>query len=133
MKKTICAFLVASGIFVYASCKNADARYINLDTGEKVKLVKDETSGLMVTAETKQPVHIYVDTKTNDTIYGKTGLIINGHVYKNETGSYYYEEEIKTEATGDYKKKIDADGDVKIKTDDQKIKIEDGVKKVKND
>ena len=114
------------------SCNTADARYVDLETGKKVELSKDESTGLLVNIETKQPVHIYVDTKNNDTIYGKTGVVINGHVYKNESG-YYYDEEVKTDANEDYKKKTDADGDVKIKTGDTKIKIEDGVKKVKND
>jgi hypothetical protein len=122
MKKTTYVLLVISGIFMCYSCNNANARYVDLETGKKIELTKDESSGLMVNTETKKPVHIYVDTKNNDTIYGKTGQVINGHVYKNETGKFYFDDEIKS-----------SDADVKIKTDDMKIKIEDGEKKVKKD
>jgi hypothetical protein len=129
-------FLMAMlvGCLAFASCSNADSRYVDLNTGKTVKLEKDE-SGLMVNAETKHSVDIYVDTKTNDTIYGKTGKVINGHVVRtNDT--WNYDADVNADDNGgDYKIKVEKDGDVKIKDGDTKTKIdgETGEKKVKKD
>lgn len=134
MKKLVVVAIIASAA-VWASCDNSNDRYLDLGTGEKVKLEKDETTGLMVNAETKKPVYIYVDTKTNDTIYGSTGKVINGYIVSVD-GKYWYEgdDEYKLKY-GDYKKKVDEDGDIKIKDGDTKTKIdgETGEKKVKSD
>ncbi|MEP7252172.1 MAG: hypothetical protein ABI683_07320 [Ginsengibacter sp.] len=126
------------------SCADNDHRYIDLETGKKIDVVKDSENGYMVNADTKEPVIIYVDTKNNDTLYGKTGKVINDHVIKTEDGKYKYvaAESIDADADGsykikdgDYKKKVEADGDIKIKDGDTKIKIdgETGEKKVKKD
>ena len=86
----------------------------------------------MVNADTKEPVIIYVDTQTKDTIYGKTGKVINNHVIKTEEGKYKYvshddlksdDDEANKIKDGDYKKKVEKDGDVKIKDGDTKIKL----------
>lgn len=138
---------MAAGIAILfaTSCSNERGRYLDLRTGEKVELEKDEQTGLMVNAETRQPVYIYVDTRNNDTIYGKTGDVINGHVVIRNNVYWYdvdLEEDFKVKSDGDYKiksddykYKVDEDGDIKIKTDDKKIKIdgETGERKVKND
>ncbi len=125
---------------LWTAC-NSDSRYVDLNTGESLELEKDETTGLMVDAETRKPVRIYVDTRTNDTIDGSTGKVINGHVVKSGD-SWDYDVKIKTDEDGDwklkdgdYKKKVDADGDIKIKDGDTKIKIdgETGETKVKKD
>lgn len=135
MKKIVLFAFLGSAI-IWSACDSND-RYLDLETGEKVELVKDETTGLMVNAETKKPVYIYVDTKSNDTIYGKTGKVINGSVVLVD-GKYRYADD--TEYTlqsesGDYKRKVEKDGDIKIKDGDTKTKIdgETGEKKVKND
>lgn len=130
------------------SCANKNHRYIDLETGNYVDLVKDSTNDRMVNADTREPVVIYVDTQTKDTIYGKTGKVINGNVTKTNDGKYKYVatedglDKVKTDddgaykiKDGDYKKKVEKDGDVKIKDGDTKIKIdgETGEKKVKKD
>ena len=85
----------------------------------------------------KKPVYIYVDTKEDDTIYGKTGEVINGHVILNDRDEYVYEKDFQAyEVKGDdYKVEVEKDGDIKIKDGDNKLKIdgETGEKKVKND
>jgi len=108
-------------------------RYVNLASGDHVMLEKDKTTGLMVDKNTHEPVYMYVDTKTHDTIYGATGQVINGHVVKTEDGKFKYdgEEDYKIKY-GDFKKKVEG-SEVKIKSGDKKIKIEDGEKKVKKD
>ena len=87
----------------------------------------------MVNSETNEPVYIYVDTKTNDTIYGASGKVINGYVVKTSDGKYKYDgdDEYKIKDS-DYKKKVNGE-EVKNKDGDTKIKIEDGEKKVKKD
>ncbi len=130
------------------SCRNKDHRYIDLESGNYIDVVKDSTNGEMVNADTKDPVIIYVDTQSKDTIYGKTGKVINGKISKSEDGKYKYvsnddgRDKVKTDddgaykiKDGDYKKKVEKNGDVKIKDGDRKIKIdgETGEKKVKSD
>lgn len=138
MKRLFFIAMIAAA-FAWAACNNADDRYIDLNTGKKVKLEKDG-SGLMVNAETKKPLYIYIDTKTNDTIYGKTGEVVNGHILKTGDNTYGYDMDIKSDGEykykdGDYKIKVEADGDIKIKDGDTKTKIdgETGEKKKKTD
>ena len=135
------SFFFITGII---SCAGNDHRFIDLETGKRIDVVKDSEKGYMVNADTKEPVIIYVDTQTKDTIYGKTGKVINNHVIKTEEGKYKYvshdymksdDDESYKIKDGDYKKKVEKDGDVKIKDGDTKIKIdgEDGEKKIKKD
>jgi len=130
---------------VMASCTDSRDRYVDLSTGQPVVLVKDEQTGLLVNAETKKPLRIYVDTKTHDTIWGKTGVVINGDLLKEGEVYVYKKDEdrkVKTDdegsykiKDGDYKKKVEKDGDIKIKDGDTKIKIDaqTGETKVKKD
>ena len=136
MKTFIVAIAGLLTITLWSGCKPQD-RYLDLNTGDRVDLEKDSSSGLMVRTDTRKPVEIYVDTKTNDTIYGPTGKVINGHVVKLGEWKYKYEDgeyKIKNDEA-DYKKKIEKDGDIKIKNGDTKTKIdgETGEKKVKRD
>jgi len=136
MKTIIIAITGLVTISLWTSCKPQD-RYLDLSTGDRVDLERDSSSGLMVRADTKKPVDIYVDTKTNDTIYGPTGKVINGHVIKLGEWKYKYddgESKIKND-DADYKKKVEKDGDIKIKDGDKKTKIdgETGEKKTKVD
>ncbi|HEV7781962.1 MAG TPA: hypothetical protein VGO58_11895 [Chitinophagaceae bacterium] len=138
MKKLI-SLLSSAGVLLslFWGCSDAKGRYLDLSTGKPIEIEKDET-GVVVNKVTHDPVYIYVDTKKNDTIYGKTGQVINGHVLLTGDNKYVYDEDkYKEDGTannnGEYKVKVEDDGDIKIKTDDKKIKIDDGEKKVKND
>jgi len=127
MKKLL--FLCGAAVMIFTSCKRE--RYYDLTAGKYVKLEKDEKTGRMINTETHEPVYIYVDRETRDTIYGATGDVVNGHVVVTSDGKYDIDDEYKIKY-GDYKKKVDGD-EVKIKDGDTKIKIEDGEKKVKKD
>lgn len=127
----------------FTGCDNKET-YVDLETGKTITVVKDSTTGYMINAETRQPLGIYVNTATNDTIYGKTGKVINNLMVKSADGKYTYSDgnEVKVKDDGeikvendddDYKKKVEKDGDIKIKDGDTKIKIEDGKKKIKKD
>ena len=140
MKHVFFLSIIAS-LLVLISCKDrTDAEYYDLNRGKTVKLVKDENTGIMVDADTRQPVYIYVNTETNDTIYGVTGEVINGQVVKLEDGKYKYGDlKIKQDEDGDlklkdgdFKKKIDADGDAKTKDGDDKTKADSDDGEVKN-
>ena len=137
MKKTIASGLGIAMIIGLVSCSDDKDRYVDLRTGKSIELVKDENSGLLVDANTKQPAYIYVDTRNDDTIYGKTGEVINGRVIMNDKNEYVYEKDYQPyEVKGDdYKVEVEKDGDMKIKQGDSKIKVdgETGEKKVKND
>lgn len=136
MKTIFVALVALVGTCIWSGCRPQD-RYLDLSTGEKVDLERDSVTGLMVRTDTKEPVQIYVDTETNDTIYGPTGKVINGYVVKLSDGKYKYDDgeyKIKDDEA-DYKKKVEKDGDVKIKDGDSKTKIdgETGERKTKTD
>src|SRR5580765_559832 len=106
-------------IFGVTSCSDSNARYTDLNTGKSITVVKDSTTGYMINAETKEPLVVYYDSQTKDTLYGRTGEVINNKVNKTPDGKYYYEipkpaeakvltqDEIDRELlkNGDYKKK----------------------------
>ena len=136
MKTLIAAITGLVTLSMWAGCHPQD-RYLDLNTGDRVDLEKDSSTGLMVRKDTRKPVDIYVDTKTNDTIYGPTGEVINGHVVKLGEWKYKYgndEYKLKNDEA-DYKKKVEKDGDVKIKNGDTKTKKDGqaGEKKTKRD
>ena len=143
--KKIFVLLGLSTAILFTACADEKDRYVDLRTGETITVEKDKETGAWLNAETKKPVYIYVDTKKNDTIYGKTGTSINGKVVKSDDGVFWYTEDEDYKVTltgptdvntdGEYKKKVEGDGDIKIKDGDTKIKIdgETGEKKVKND
>ena len=123
---------IALAIF---SCKDNNPRYVDPDTGKELTLVKDGNTGLMVDAETKKPVYIYVDNEKKDTIYGETGKVINGHVVL-EDGKYKYAD-LKVEngeykiKGDDYKEKMGKDGDLKIKNGEVTTKVDGKTGEVK--
>ena len=128
MKQLLVLISVSAGI-LFTACKQG--RYYDLTAGEYIEVEKDD-QGRIVNSDTHEPVYIYVDTKTKDTIYGPTGEVINGRMIKSEDGKYTYGDlKIKQDEDGDfklkdgdYKKKIDADGDAKTKDDDAKKKTD---------
>ena len=153
MKRIIFCLLAVAAIWTLPAC-NTDARYVDPNTGKALDLEKDPETGLLVDKETRKPVTLYVDTQTDDTIYGKTGKVVNGFVRKGDDGTYSYIEvdtresgsstdDAKVKRTddeykikqGDYKKEVEKDGDITIKDGDTKIKIDGktGERKVKKD
>jgi len=110
------------------ACEDKKDEYVDLNSGKTITIKKDE-SGKVINAETGEPVGLYVDRSSNDTLLGSTGAKVNGKVYRGDDGTYTYVgdirhgEEYKIKGD-DYKKKVDADGDVKIKDGDTKVKID---------
>ena len=128
--KQVLVLIGLSASMTFTACKQG--RYYDLTAGRYIEVAKDD-SGHVVNSKTHEPVYIYVDKKTKDTIYGETGRVINGYIVKTSDGKYKYQGDYEYKIIdGDYKKKVDGDK-VKIKEGDTKIKIEDGEKKVKKD
>ena len=144
--------IIFSGI-ILQSCDSAEGKYVDLNTGNSIELVKDEKTGLMVDKETGETVELYVNRSTKDTIDGRTGKVINGKI-RRDGDRYVYTLENENNSSnnsnsggsngtsgayevknGDYKKEVEKDGDIKIKDGDTKIKIdgETGERKVKRD
>ena len=137
MKNLLFLLAITSSIF-WAACSGDKAKYIDLRTGETIKLEKDPVTGFWLNADTKEPAYIYVDTKSGDTIYGKTGKVINGHVVRGSDNVYWYDVDYDNEykaKSSDYKMEVEKDGDITIKDGDTKTKIDGktGEKKVKKD
>lgn len=154
--------LAAFGSLVYTSCQHANAQYIDLATGDTVVL--REENGKMVNEKTGKPVQLYVNTRNHDTILAEKDKVVNNHIdrkgdtyyvmagtdeeykikiegdeykLKSDDGDYKYKREGNGYKVkhGDYKKKVEKDGDVKIKNGNVKIKIDGktGERKVKVD
>ena len=111
MKQVLIMSAVTAVLLLYGCEERTKSGYYDLNTGKSITLVKDEITGLMVDAETRQPVYIYVNRKTQDTLYGATGEVINGQVVRTDNGSYKY---------GNLTIKEDEDGDFKVKDGDYK-------------
>ena len=134
MKNVVLILLTVGCGIVWIACDEAQAHYIDLNTGERIKVVKDD-HGRLVNAEDRKPVRFYIDTKSKDTLDGRTGKVVNGELVKSEEGAYEYisvQEALASDE--DFKKKVEKDGDIKIKSGDKKIKIDGktGEKKVKD-
>ena len=137
MKGIVIIFATVVSSIIYMACQPAKARYLDLVTGDEVVLERDENTGEMVNAETGEPVRLYVNTSSNDTIYGPSGTIVNDEVIRFDDGLYVWagDEDFKRkiedggeyeEKYGDaYKLKIDSDGDLKEKFgDDYKVMVD---------
>ena len=128
-------------VILAAACNN-EGKYVDLNTGKTIEVEKDSKTGYIVNVETKKPVYLYVNTATRDTIYGRTGNVVNGNIVT-DNGSFKYVADVDYDyeggdykmkmnadgsykiKEGDYKKKVDADGSIKIKDGDTKIKIDE--------
>lgn len=133
---------------------HTSSNYIDLNTNQPVELVWDKENNRALNKANNQPVELYVNTATRDTIYGP-GYIVNHHVIKTNTGNWTLDDtkikrdgdELKIKKDGmkfkmedgEWKMKTDDgkiksdDDEIKIKTDDGKMKIEDGETKIKSD
>lgn len=134
MKALTWILAVAASATIWMACEPANAKYIDLATGEVVILERDEEKGEMINVETGKPVRLYVNSKSEDTIYGPSGKIVNNELVRlNDMYVYNGDEDykLKLEENGDYEEKIgdeykaksDADGDYKEKIgDNNKVK-----------
>lgn len=110
--------------------------YTNLSTGKSVYIVADPATGWAIDSITKAPVEFYIDN-TGDTLF-QTGVVVNNAIMKSD-GKWILDEtkikrdgdDIKVKYEDGSKLKMEADGDVKSKSDAGKVKVEDDTVKVK--
>ncbi len=116
-----------SCIAIYA-CTESSARYVDLNTGEAIEVEKDPETGFMVNKATHRPVKLYVDRRSNDTIYGYTGEVANTKLRKLQSGKWVYlgAEEFKYKREKDAEKLKIGDDDYKYKRDGNAYKIKKG-------
>lgn len=121
--KTKILFLTNSIIAaaMICSCNPSVPHYLDLNTNKSIDVKKDSISGYMINTKTGEPVDLYVDTKTRDTIYGETGEIVNGKVYKTEEGKWI----VKTDGD-EYKAKSESENSAKIKREGDEFKMKNG-------
>lgn len=123
--------LFACGLI--ASCKQ-DSGYVDLNTGKTITVKTDPETGYIINAETEKPVYLYVDKSSGDTLYGRTGKVVNKKVVRLGDNRFEFKDDgAYTYTNGSYVKKVDSDGDVKITDGDYKKKIDDdGSYKIKD-
>lgn len=102
------------------ACNRNRARFLDLTTNEYVD-VKQNAAGEMVNPQTGEPVELYVDTKTRDTIYGPTAEVVNGRVGRNEKGLWV----IKSDGD-EFKAKSESENSAKVKIEGDEFKAKDG-------
>ncbi|HRO43759.1 MAG TPA: hypothetical protein PL009_13055 [Flavipsychrobacter sp.] len=132
MKTFILIWLGAAGLVTWSACNRANGsiQAIDLETGEKITVIEDIASGKIVNEKTGEPVKLFVNRKTNDTVYGVTGEVVNGKLSMSDEGKYVYYGKVKGDG---YKMEVERDGDYTIKRgDDYKEKYENGEYKVKH-
>lgn len=128
------------------NCHGIHDGYKDLSTGEEVKIDKDAETGHIIDKNTGKPLYILVDVLEDDTIYAKTGEVINGHVI-NRDNKFVYDKDAKDSVAentamdeneklkisdsgavkykdGDFKTKVKKNGDIKIKDGDRKVTID---------
>ena len=112
--------------------------YRDLNTGETIEIWYDAAGIRTLNKKTGAPVEFYINTTTNDTVFGRGRFVVNSYVIKGEDGKWKLDDgkvkvdgdELKVKV-GDQKFKIDGD-DIKIKGNGVKAKTEDGEIKVKS-
>lgn len=103
---------------------NPEADYIDLNTGQQVKLQVDTVTRYIVFKETYQPVQFFIDPTTQDT-FDMKGQNVSDVLIKTE-GKYMVDEtkwKIKRQADGDWKMKDGEGNKIKVDPNDDKIKI----------
>ena len=81
--------------------------YIDLNTGKKVQIDRDASSGRWIDVSTRTPIEYYISEDTRDT-FDMTGRNVNFAIERTLDGKYIINEK-------KYKVKFDSDGDMKVK------------------
>lgn len=112
--------------------------YRDLNSGETIDIWYDAVGMRTLNKKTGAPVEFYINTATNDTVFGRGRFVVNNYVIRGEDGKWQLNDgkvkvdgdELKVKV-GDQKLKIDGD-EIKIKSNGVKMKSEDGELKVKS-
>ena len=109
-------------------------KYIDLKTNKEVAVKIDTTLGEIVNDETDQPVDLFVEPTSHDTISGLTGAVVNNMVIHQPNGDLQLDTVKISQAQtstdpglGKEKYKEKANGKIKYKDDEEKVKEKNGV------
>ncbi len=114
-------------------------KYMDLRSSKEVSARVDNSLGEIVNDETNEPLEFIVEPRTHDTIYAVTGAVVNNFIIHDSTGTMRVDTirmnamagNMPTSTGGDevgkvkYKEK--ANGKIKYKDDNEKIKEKNGV------
>jgi hypothetical protein len=101
----------------------SNTKYVDLKTGQPVDLYYDSKKKKTYSTTNDEPVDLYVNVATGDTVYGEGRYIVNNYIIQTEDGKYKLDN-----------KKVKIDGDeIKIKEGNKKFKIEEGEMKMKDE
>src|SRR5689334_18308024 len=70
------------------SAQTNNSKYVDLKTGQPVDLYYDEKKKKTYSASNDEPVDLYVNVATGDTIYGEGRFVVNNYIVKTEDGKY---------------------------------------------
>src|SRR5689334_15376557 len=65
-----------------------NSKYVDLKTGQPVDLYYDSKKKKTYSAGNDEPVDLYVNVATGDTIYGEGRFVVNNYIVKTEDGKY---------------------------------------------
>lgn len=102
--------------------KTKYSKYVDLNSTLPVHLYYDPKTKRTYSEATNEPVDLYVNVETGDTIYGQGRFVVNNYIVKTTDGTYKLD---------DSKVKVNGD-ELKIKDGDKKLKLEDGEMKIKD-
>ena len=104
--------------------------YIDLKTGKTIHIRRDPSSNVYVSDEMPQ-LDIYVNTNTRDTFWGPEAVSVNNALVFDGPGMWTVDE-MRVERNGEGYKAKSADGELKIKENENEFKAKDGDAKVKS-
>ena len=108
-------------------------KYIDLRSNKEIVVKLDTTLGEIVNDETDQPVDLFVEPITHDTISGLTGTVVNNMVIHQPNGDLQLDtikiNQLQTTdpGVGKVKYKEKENGKIKYKDDEEKVKEKNGV------
>jgi hypothetical protein len=104
--------------------------YIDLKTGKTIRIRKDPANNTYV-AEDMTPLDIYVNTVTYDTFWGPEAVPVNNALIHDASGMWIVDE-MRVERNGEGYKAKSEDGELKIKDNENELKMKDGDAKLKS-
>ena len=109
-----------------------NSKYVDLKTGQPVDLYYDSKKKKTYSAGNDEPVDLYVNVATGDTIYGEGRYVVNNYIVKTEDGKYKLDDK-KVKIDGDEIKIKEGNKKFKMSADEMKIKDGDTDAKIKTD
>jgi hypothetical protein len=102
--------------------------YIDLKTGKTIRIRRDTMNNTYM-AEDMTPLDIYVNTTTMDTFWGPEAITVNNALTYD--AGVWSVDQMRVERNGEGYKAKSEDGEMKVKENENELKMKDGDAKVK--